>query len=92
MNPALIIGIIGIPILNGIITYFLMSIGAVGRIVINIPWTIPGPIGAFIATMDWKAAVLWFGLLIMDVLLFAPFVKMYDRQKCKEERLGNEEA
>lgn len=92
MNPAMLLGIIFVPILNGVIAYTLMSFGVIGRIVVNIPWTIPGPIGAFIATMDWKAAVLWFGLLIMDIMLFAPFVKMYDRQMCKEERLGNEEA
>ena len=90
MNPLLLIGVIFVPILNGIITYLLMSMGLVGSICVNIPWTLPGPIGAFIATMDWKAAVLWFALFVMDIFLFMPFIKLYDRQMLKEE-CGNDE-
>lgn len=85
MNPIMLPGVIGIPILNGIITYLLMSANIVGRIYVNIPWTLPGPIGAFLATMDWKAAVLWFALFVMDILLFMPLVKLYDKSMLKEE-------
>ena len=90
MNPLLLIGVIFVPILNGIITYLLMSMGLVGSICVNIPWTLPGPIGAFIATMDWKAAILWFALFVMDIFLFMPFIKLYDRQMLREE-CGNDE-
>lgn len=92
MNPIMLPAIIFIPILNGCISYFLMYTGVIGRICINIPWTIPGPIGAVIATMDWKAAVLWFALFIMDIFLFIPFVKMYDKQHVLEESAANETA
>lgn len=92
MNPMLLLGIIGIPILNGIISYVFMSMNIIGRICVNVPWTLPGPIGAFIATMDWKAMVLWFALFVMDIFLFLPFVKLYDRQMLKQEQGTHEEA
>lgn len=92
MNPLLLPAIIFVPILNGIITYIFMSMNLVGRICINIPWTLPGPIGAFIATMDWKASVLWVALFVMDIFLFMPFIKMYDRQMRKQESEQHEEA
>lgn len=92
MNALLLPGVLFIPIINGIITYVLMSMNLVGRICVNIPFTLPGPIGAFIATMDWKAMVLWFALFVLDIFLFLPFVKLYDRQMLKQEKEQHEEA
>ena len=92
MNPLLLPGILFIPILNGVITYLLMSMNFIGRICVNVPWTLPGPIGAFIATMDYKAMILWFALFIMDVFLFIPFIKLYDKQMQKQEQQAHEEA
>lgn len=85
LNPILAIPVLIVPILNGLVFYFLMYYHVLGRMVLSIPWTIPGFIGGAIATLDWKVAVLWFVLLAVDVLLFIPFIKMYDKKLEKSE-------
>ena len=85
LNPILAIPVLIVPILNGMIVYFLMYYHVLGRMVLAIPWTIPGFIGGAIATLDWKAAVLWFVLLAADVFMFIPFIRMYDEKLGKSE-------
>ena len=85
LNPILAIPVLVVPILNGLVFYFLMYFNVLGRMVLSIPWTIPGFIGGVIATLDWKVAVVWFVLLAVDVVLFMPFIKMYDAKLEKSE-------
>lgn len=51
----------------------------------NVPWTTPAPIGAALATMDFKAFFLVLILLGIDVLIWYPFFKAYERQLLKAE-------
>ena len=48
---------------------------------INVPWVLPSPIQLLLATLDWKAAAVWIILLVLDVMLYLPFVKMYDKYR-----------
>jgi len=50
MNPLLAIPFILGPIVAGIISYAAVASGIVGRFAINAPWTLPAPIGAYLAT------------------------------------------
>lgn len=44
---------------NGALTYFAMVLHLVSRPIALVPWTLPGPIGAYMATgFDWRAAIL----------------------------------
>lgn len=86
LNPFLLIPLIVVPMVNVIISYFALSLNLVGKVYVNIPFTVPGPIKAFLSTMDWRAVVLWFILLAIDVLLYAPFVKAYDKSVLLEEK------
>lgn len=45
----------------------------------------PPFLGAFFSTLDWKAFVLVILLIIVDALLYYPFVKAYDRQLTKKK-------
>lgn len=93
MNPYLVVPILLVPSINVIIAYMCTSIGWIGKIYINAPWTLPGPLLAFASTLDWRAVVLWFVLLGVDMLLYLPFLKMYDRYLLnKEEGEELEEA
>ena len=75
-----------VPLLNGIISYLFTSWGWVNHVVATAPWTLPGPIGAFLATgNDWRAAVLNIALIILSVVIYFPFFKMYDSQLLAEE-------
>lgn len=85
MNPYLVVPILLVPSINVIIAYICTSIGLIGKIYINAPWTLPGPLLAFASTLDWRAVVLWFILLGLDMLLYLPFLKMYDRYLLKKE-------
>lgn len=87
LNPMLIIPFIIVPILNGIIAFLLTSWGWVNHVIAIAPWTLPGPIGAFLATgNDWRAAVLNIALIILSVIIYYPFFKMYDNQLLAEEK------
>lgn len=85
MNPILAIPVLIVPIINVIITYFAMSMNIVGKIYINTPFTTPGIINSFLSTMDWKAAILWCMLVVIDVIIFIPFVKVYDKVLMEKE-------
>ncbi|MBE6120506.1 MAG: PTS sugar transporter subunit IIC [Erysipelotrichaceae bacterium] len=91
LNPMLIIPFIIVPLLNGTIAWIATSLGFVNHVVAIAPWTLPGPIGAFLATgSDWRAAVLSIVLILISILVYYPFFKMYDQQLLTEE--NNTEA
>lgn len=70
--------------LNVAIAYGLMSCGFLRKFYISLPFTIPGPLQAWLASMDIKAVFVWFGLLVLDIIIAAPFMKAYDNQLLKE--------
>lgn len=86
LNPMLIIPFIIAPILNGLIAWFATSMGFVNHVVASSPWTLPGPIGAFLACgSDWRAAVLSIVLIILSIAVYYPFFRMYDNGLHEEE-------
>lgn len=49
--------------------------------------TLPSPIGAFIVTGgDFRALLLNLGLIILSVVCYYPFAKIYDTYLLKEEQ------
>ena len=87
MNPMLIIPFILAPILNAVIAWFATIVGWVNPVVASAPWTLPGPIGAFLACgNDWRAAVLSILLILLSVLIYYPFFKMYDKSLLADEQ------
>ena len=70
--------------------YLLASAGILGRFYITLPFTVPGPLQAFLATMDWKTIILYFVLLAADVIICMPFMRAYD--KTLREAEGVEES
>lgn len=91
LNPILIIPFILCPIMNAILAWIATSIGLVNHVVSLSPWTLPGPIGAYLACgTDWRAAVLSILLIGLSVLIYYPFFTLYDKQ-LKAEETGLEE-
>lgn len=84
-NPTLFIPFVGVMTLNGVISFLLMQWGVIGKTFVNPSWNMFSPIGALISTADIKALILVCGLIIIDVLIYLPFFKVYERQKLKEE-------
>lgn len=86
LNPILIIPFITAPLVLGILSWFATSMGFVSAVTVTAPWTLPGPIGAFIATAgDWRASVLNIICIAISVVIYYPFVKMYDKKLLAEE-------
>lgn len=85
LNPLMMIPFIFVPVVNSVIAYVLMAIGIVGKGVIETPWTTPAPLGAALGCMDWKAGVMVIGLIILDMVLYYPFLKLVEKQKQTEQ-------
>lgn len=89
LNPILIIPFVITPMVSAIVAWLAMSMDLVNRVTVTAPWTLPGPIGAFLATGgDWRASVLNIICIIISLIIYYPFVKMYDRKLLAEETTG----
>lgn len=87
LNPTMLIPLILSPVVNVLISYFCLSVGLVGRFVgAIVPWTLPGPVGAFLATGgDWRAAVLSVVLIAISVVIYYPFFRAWERTILSQE-------
>ncbi|QKG85473.1 PTS sugar transporter subunit IIC [Kroppenstedtia pulmonis] len=86
MNPLLFIPFILAPIVCTITTYLAFTFELVNRIAILAPWTLPAPIGAYMATGgDWRAIILALLNIVLSGIVYYPFFKMYEKKMLKEE-------
>ncbi|MBR3119870.1 PTS cellobiose transporter subunit IIC [Oceanobacillus profundus] len=85
MNPILVIPFILAPLVVGLLTYFAMSIGLVGKPYIIVPWTTPPPISGILTTGDWRGGVLMLVNIIVALFIYYPFFRLYDKQLLQEE-------
>lgn len=86
-NKFMTIPFIVIPMLCATITWFAFSSGWLHPICMMGIWTLPSPIGAFIVTGgDFRALLLNLGLIILSVVCYYPFAKIYDTYLLKKEK------
>lgn len=86
MNPILFIPFLGVPIINTIITWAVVKGGFVPKVVSFVPWTTPGPIAALLSTnLSITAFLLSGSLVLLSVLIYTPFVRVYERSLIAEE-------
>lgn len=86
LNAYLALPFLLLGVFNSVVTYLCMSTGIVGKIFVAVPPNLPTPLILFLSTMDWKAPVLWLILLVIDAIVYIPFVKMFDGKLLKDER------
>lgn len=79
LNPILIIPFMIAPTVNIFLGWFATVIGLVNPAVYLAPWTVPAPLGALISTMDIKALILVIVMIIIDALIYAPFLKIHEK-------------
>lgn len=87
LNPLMYIPFVGAVLVNCIISYSVMYFGLVGRTIAQPGWNMFAPIGGLLSTLDIKAMLLIIVLIVIDALIYLPFVKVYDKQKVEEEKL-----
>lgn len=86
LNPVLGIPLILVPAVNAIIGYYAIKLGLIRRIFISAPWTTPAPIGLPLSTMDWRAFILVIFVLIVDMIIYYPFFKSYEKVLLEQEK------
>ena len=87
MNPIMFLPFVGVPMLNATIAYVASNTGLIGKMVSLVPWTAPAPIGAaWGAGWQMSNGLLVIGLIALDVVLYYPFFKIYEKQLLAEEQ------
>ncbi|HEW0897324.1 TPA: PTS transporter subunit EIIC [Streptococcus pneumoniae] len=90
LNPIFFIPFVTAPIINVWIMKFFVDVLQMNSFSIILPWTTPAPIGIVMGTaLTPLSFVLAITLIIIDTLIYYPFVKVYDHQILEEERKGN---
>ncbi len=86
LNPLLLVPFVLGPVVSGIVAYFTMLLGWVSKPYILAPWTLPGPVGAYLATGgDYRAIILVVVNLAITTAIYFPFFKTYERKLLNEE-------
>lgn len=87
VNPLFFIPLILAPMANAIIAYLLLDFDLIHRIYLMAPWTTPAPIGAYLVSAgDIWAPILSIALILLDILIYYPFFKIYERICVENER------
>ena len=89
LNPIFFVPFIFAPIANVWIFKFFVDTLGMNSFTSNLPWTTPGPLGIVLGTnFQVLSFILAALLVVVDVIIYYPFVKVYDEQILEEERLG----
>ena len=87
LNPVFFVPFICAPILNVWLFKIFVDYIGMNSFLYILPWTTPGPLGLFLGCgMAIKALILAILLLVVDFIVYYPFFKVYDHEKCEEER------
>lgn len=79
-NPILMIPFTFIPSILYVIAYYATAWGWVSKIVVFVPWSVPPLISGYLASGgDYRNVILQFILLVLGVLLYLPFVMLYEK-------------
>ncbi len=89
LNPIFFIPFIFAPIANVWIFKFFVDTLGMNSFSANLPWVTPGPLGIVLGTnFQVLSFILAALLVVVDVIIYYPFVKVYDEQILEEERSG----
>ncbi|HEV4101383.1 TPA: PTS transporter subunit EIIC [Streptococcus pneumoniae] len=89
LNPIFFIPFIFAPIANVWIFKFFIETLGMNSFTANLPWTTPAPLGLVLGTnFQVLSFILAALLIVVDVVIYYPFLKVYDEQILKEERSG----
>lgn len=89
LNPVFFIPFIFAPIINVWIFKIFIDVFGMNSFTANLPWTTPGPLGIILGTnLQVLSFILAALLIVVDFIIYYPFIKVYDKQILEEERLG----
>lgn len=85
LNPTLLVPFLLGPIVSASVAYFAFSLSLVPRPVYEVLWTLPAPVGAFLACGSLRAVALELTTLTLTTMLWWPFVRHLDRARLSAE-------
>ncbi|WP_330926481.1 PTS sugar transporter subunit IIC [Candidatus Sororendozoicomonas aggregata] len=87
MNPTLFLPFVFVPLINAMVAYVALNTGLVARAVAMTPWTTPALVGAAWGS-GWalSATLLTAFLIVLDILIYYPFFKAFEKQKLADEQ------
>ncbi|HHG7680084.1 PTS system, lactose-specific IIBC [Streptococcus pneumoniae] len=89
LNPIFFIPFIFAPIANVWVFKFFIETLGMNSFTANLPWTTPAPLGLVLGTnFQVLSFILAALLIVVDVVIYYPFLKVYDEQILEEERSG----
>lgn len=90
LNLLTVIPFVLAPVMNLFVAYFAFASGIVPGTYADPGWTMPPVISGFLATGSWQASVLQLVLIILDILLYLPFIINVERRWQASEQTTNE--
>lgn len=79
-NPILMVPFTFIPSILYVLAYYATAWGWVSKIVVFVPWSVPPLISGYLASGgDYRNVILQFILLVLGVLLYLPFLMLYEK-------------
>lgn len=89
-NPILMIPFTFIPSVLYVIAYYATAWGWVSKIVVFVPWSVPPLISGYLASGgDYRNVILQFILLVLGVLLYLPFLMLYEKVLNEQDNLAH---
>lgn len=86
LNPYFFVPFVTAPVVNVIIGKAFIDLHIMRGFMYVMSWALPAPIGAFLDTnFQWSSLLLMAILLIVDTLIYFPFIKAYDASLLEEE-------
>nr|WP_206529682.1 PTS sugar transporter subunit IIC [Brevibacillus sp. SYP-B805] len=91
LNPTLIIPFVVTPLVTATLSYIATVLGFVNPTYIMVPWTLPAPIGAYLATGgDWRAIILVLINIAISFFIYFPFFKVHEQKMAEQEKAEGE--
>ncbi|WP_454368037.1 lactose-specific PTS transporter subunit EIIC [Staphylococcus warneri] len=86
LNPVFFIPFVLTPIVNVWIFKFFVDVLGMNSFSVNLPWTTPAPLGIVMGTQfALLSFVLAVVLIVVDIIIYYPFLKVYDNEILEEE-------
>ena len=86
LNPYMFIPFIVAPCVNVCLAKFFIDVIGMNGFSFVVPWATPAPIGVFMSCGFQPISLVFVAvLLVVDALIYLPFLKAYDRALCREE-------
>ena len=71
-------------LLLSVFSFYVFKLGFINKPVVNVGG-MPSPIAQYLITLDWKAPIYAVIIVILGIIMYYPFFKMYEKKVLQEE-------